>query len=1008
MGLTSSLALASRKYTLIDALSSNNAAYLRTIANNTEWIYNSDFGEDEFSQATLYLYPDITIFNINLSIKNIHGVFLQSIDGKMQICGGNSYTIKYKALADTSWTVFENSDVTPVKISNECVFSETANWDLLDKTPNPFPLEINFPAKGSYAISIRKFETNYTPSTAVSDFGSEIYDWMMSLFTTSPDGGDREYWRAAQKTQIIPSFLIFNSFSQGGIVGIKTKNAYASVRVYSRNGTSEQRRLPGFSNLSRYVNMPSGSKITFSGDQAHTTTKPTDGVRIRIQAPAMFSASDEGDLEETSVSFNIYYRKVGTSTWIPATSSNGTTFTMTGKTNSVIDAYFSIWFASKQFYDIKVDRITADSTDSKLMNDTYLASVVEIEHTDIAYINRAIFGLVLRATDKLSGEAPTVTVIVKGKLVRSVKDIYDFGGGVPEKFSRNPADFIVDAMTNKYYGGGRYYSLKNIDIKSALEFWEWCEEEVPVYIEKSSISDYGSDNIYVYGMYFTSGGNYYKCIKSYEDGVLGMLPTNTEYFSVMSVSGEFIVDMQKRFEINFVVDQKYRLSDFITKICETCRTKPYWRGDKLHFFIDKPGTPTMMFSMGNIISGSFQETYISLTDIPNQIEATYKDESLEYAERSVICVDFSRQTTEDVKSNEVQLYGLTNKHRIKRELYYYMRKAKAITKSIVFETNASAMYADIGSLIWFQFYTPYYGDGGHVVAVSGATIKFSSPVSQTYMNSYGLRVQRKVVSDPVTIEKVFFNHSWTSGITGEIWEITLPSADHGITVGDVYQAGLVGKEAKPFRVTSISEKDYTVVVTAEEYNEDVYDEWELDPTILQYSGFGNRPLADNYVPNITSIKLAEQISLSGSTSVSNIFVSFQQPVIYNKTAEFVEKCEVYFKEKSSAVWMKAGETKETSFVIPSVKVGATYYVCVLAVTNQGNSGFLSKDWFIQDAYSIKIYGQVDAIYENGVYVSGTFVSPQEQMAIGSILHTTKWLMEPNTVSFTFTDDPVGG
>ena len=992
------------KYTLIDALSANSAAYLHQMVDGGKWTYNAGYSLVESSVVSLYIYPDITVFDLDLPIRNFLGNIAVRLKGKMQINGATGFTIRYKGVDDDVWSVFENSNVSPIKFPHSLFFSSLANWTSLDKTPDPVPIEITFPVKGSYAIEVTKFSAQYTVNHALAEFGKEIHDWFDEAYSGHLEGLEK-YWRYSRQTPLNAGDISLSSYANGGVLGVKSKNTYSNIRVYSREGTHTQTRLPGFSNLSRFVNMPPNSKITKTAPQYHTLTNPCDGVKVRIQCPALFKASDSGDLKETSVDFNIAYRKTSGVTWVTAKTKDGSeVFSMKEKTSSTVDGYFTVWFPSKDNYVIRVTRITDDSESSKLRNDTYLSSVVEIEHTDIAYINRAVFGLILKATDSLSGTNPTVTVVVKGRKVRSVKEMVETGsGGVVEKFSQNPADFVVDAMTHKRYGGGRHYGLKNIDFRSALEFWEWCEELVPFYIEKANISDYSSDAFYVHGDYFKSGSGYFKCIKNYSDGMSGILPTNTEYFLQLSVMDEFVVDMHKRFEINFVVDQKYRLNDFIAKICETCRVKPYWIGDKLAFFIDKPGIPSQMFSMGNIVPNTFQEDYTSSMDIPNQIEATYKDASLDYEEKTVICVDFERQQKEDVKNNEVQLFGLTDRHRIKRELFYYLRRAKAITKKISFETNASALYSNIGDLIWFQFYTPYYGDGGHIVRVDGNIVHLSTPIAQTYMYSYGIRIQRQNVTDPVTVEKIFYTSTWPAAITGEIHEIDL-GANHGVSVGDVYQAGLIGKEAKPFRITSIQEKEYKVQIEAEEYNESVYNEWVIDPEILDYSGFGNRPLSENYVPNVVEISLVEQVLLSGSGEVSNILVSFKQPVIFNKTSEFVDRCEVYYKENTSPVWMKAGETKETSFIIPGVKIGSKYYVCVRAKTNLGNTGFLSNDWYIQDLYSIMIYGQVDAIFENGVYEPGVFISPQENAGFGSRIHTTLWLMEPNEVTFTFTDE----
>jgi hypothetical protein len=146
-------------------------------------------------------------------------------------------------------------------------------------------------------------------------------------------------------------------------------------------------------------------------------------------------------------------------------------------------------------------------------------------------------------------------------------------------------------------------------------------------------------------------------------------------------------------------------------------------------------------------------------------------------------------------------------------------------------------------------------------------------------------------------------------------------ADHGVSVGDIYQAGLIEKESKPFRMENIEVKRSEVTISAIEYVDSIYDEWTQDVQILNYSGFGNRPLSANYVPNVTGITLKEKTVITGTATTSHIVVSFNKVTIFNKTSENVRDYEIYYKLATAPTWTKAGSTNRTSFQIPNVVRG---------------------------------------------------------------------------------------
>ena len=989
--------------TLINALSANNAQYLKQLANNGIVVFNSSGNVTDFDHVQLFGYPDITTFTVNYPPLGKTMIF--------QINGGTKFSLRHRVFRASSWRVYENSQTHPYVFPEEliCVGSTT------DTTPDPVVIGVTFPTKDAHTIEITKISKTYTVSQILANLG--FIAKIKSVLSAPYGNSSGEYHSTPGNNQSFGTILnqikayVFTSsnFSNvasrnGGLVGAKVVSYPPDIKVYSRTGTRTQRRLPGFSSLSRFINSPAGSKITKSSPQYHTLTTASDGVRVRVAFPGLYYANSKGELKDTTVSFNIFYKTEQEVTWTQAI--NGETgnglFSVTDNSSSQVDGSFTVWFSSKDLYTIKIDRVTDDSTDNKTRNESYLSAVVELEHTDIGYINRAVLGTILKATDTLSGTTPNITVVIRGRKVRTLPDMLNYGEPVIEKFSKNPVDIIIDAVTNKRYGGGRFFNLSNIDMIAAKKFWDYCDELVPIYIPKYEAVTFSAENRYNFNDYVVFNSLYYKCIRTFSDSQVNIPPTNTDYWEQLGTTGSNFVDMQKRFEFNFVVDQKYRLSDFIKKVCETCRVVGFWKGNTLSFFIDQPGTPKQQFSMGNIKPGSYQEDVIPFFDISNQIEATYKDASLDFNNKTVIAVDEERQLTEEVKSSEIQLFGLTNKFVVKRELLFYMRKAKAIKRNISFTTNLSALISEIGDVFYFQHYTPYYGEGGHVVRVSETEIILDKPIEVKQLYTYGIRIQRQNVTDPESVSDIFFYKTWVASSTTKVQILTVPSG-HGVSVGDVFAAGIIEKESKLFRITNLTWEDTEVIISASEYNDTIYNEWEDTVQILDYSGFGNRPLSKNYVPNVVNITLSEKTVTSGSATSTSVVVNFKKVQIYNKTTERVKNYEVYYKESTSSRWTLAGKTNNTVMEIKNAVPGVKYFVAVRVRTTLNNTGFNSNDWFQQEKYSITVVGEVDSIYENGCYENGVFLSSQDQTASGSKAGTTRWLMEPSSVNFTFTD-----
>ena len=349
----------------------------------------------------------------------------------------------------------------------------------------------------------------------------------------------------------------------------------------------------------------------------------------------------------------------------------------------------------------------------------------------------------------------------------------------------NCANIISDICTSERYGLGKWMQSANIDQLALQDFYDWCDELI-------------------------------------------------EFKEYNKKTGLYETKTQKRYKINIALDKRHKSLDIINKLVSTCRGIPYWTGNKLKIAIDRPSTVyAQAFSMGNIVKDSYEETYIDRPDIPNQIEVQILDEDNDFKRASIVAVDKSR-VAEAISSRKVELYGITNKARAKREAIFALKKAKGTKVFILFEAGIEAVVCEVGDLILFQHDVPQYGYGGRIVSVSGTEATIDREVALVAGTSYTLRIRK----DDNTFEVCNFVAASTE-ITSVI--------DVGVTIDasckarDIWQFGPNGIEAKPFRVMSMRKSsDNFIAISAAEYNVSVYDEDEsIEIEEVKYSLLGN-------------------------------------------------------------------------------------------------------------------------------------------------------------------------
>jgi predicted phage tail protein len=580
---------------------------------------------------------------------------------------------------------------------------------------------------------------------------------------------------------------------------------FKEVTSYKRLGHNNQNPIKGFNRIVRHFNI-TGVQLKYNQPWIYSLDGDTlDAATVNISAPGLFNTdNDEGHMNGLAIDFNVEFAPYGSSNsdpeawttvdgnatitgtrtvwkWVfvpqldpytgqpmydPYTGEPlGTTekrqvtetytykgWRMSAKSKSAVNLSVPIGFPYSGKWKIRITRTTQNFASIRYVGDTYVNQVKEVELGRIAYVNTALLAIRLKATERLSGMMPTITVMIKGRVLRDVRS-----GELSWAHSKNPANIIYDLLTHRRYGLGNVFGFSQAQIDSI--------DGVSEFIDVDSLRAFANycDELVSY--------------KYYD-------PNHAD----ADEKGWVTAEAERRYEINCVLDTKSRAMDLLAKLCGSCRALPYWAGSKFKLVIERESQPVQMFNMANIVYDSYSEDYVSIHDIPNVMECYLLDEKDDYERVAITGMD-KRRWQDPTRVKEVNLYGLTSIARAKRELAFAMAKAKSIKKFITFQAGMDSIVCEAGDVFMFQHDVPKYGlAGGQVKTITqgGADhwfIEIDRSVNLVGGTEYCLRIRRNANN----IQKVYW---FTAPRTEKTKILELPAySDLGFVVGDLYAVG---------------------------------------------------------------------------------------------------------------------------------------------------------------------------------------------------------------------------
>ena len=431
------------------------------------------------------------------------------------------------------------------------------------------------------------------------------------------------------------------------------------------------------------------------------------------------------------------------------------------------------------------------------------------------------------------------------------------------------------------------------------------------------------------------------------NSIHGIVPSRIIYseFEDWATYCNEVVEGESRFRVSKYFDTVDTAWNQIQEMARYGRGRVIRRGTKYGVFVDKPeSVVSHLFTMGNIVEGTFNMEYLPIKDRANAVEVTYTDPDRDFTRQILSIYTTDYRTGEGVpRKADIQINAAVSRSQAIREAVFLLNSNKYILRTIEFDAFIDSFACIVGDLIYFQHSIPHYDDtlGGRIVSAGNDNgsgnpyVEIDKALTLEIGKAYTIMVR---YSDDTIVEKTVLGPTDT-----ETTELVVSGAWATVPQKyDVYSFGETETYKKRYRIISITrEQELTRKITCMEYN----------PAVYTDEGYN----VDNPQPPII-IRPQEAVNVhakefltygSGGDFVPNIQVNWHSSneVIFNDWGiwlenittsrffdEFFEDLDDYNFQPTSGQMRKrlVGTTKENNFIISSgeISIGQEYRITV--------------------------------------------------------------------------------
>ncbi|EHH4586274.1 phage tail protein [Escherichia coli] len=439
------------------------------------------------------------------------------------------------------------------------------------------------------------------------------------------------------------------------------------VTAVWRAGEQEQTPPEGFESSGAETAL--GVEVTKAKPVTRTITSANiDRLRVTFGVQSLVETTSKGDRNPSSVRLLIQLERNGN--WVTEKD-----VTINGKTTSQYLTSVILNNLPERPFNIRVVRVTADSTTDQLQNRTLWSSYTEIIDVKQCYPNTTIVGLQVDA-EQFGGQQLTVNYHIRGCIIqvpsnydpekRTYSGIWD--GSLKPAYSNNPAWCLWDMLTHPRYGMGKRLGAADVDKWALYAIGQYCDQTVP-------------------------------------DGFGGTEP---------------------RMTFNAYLSQQRKVWDVLGDFCSAMRCMPVWNGQTLTFVQDRPSDVVWPYTNSDVVVDDngvgFRYSFSALKDRHTAVEVNYTDPQNGWQTSTELVEDPDAILRYGRNLRKMDAFGCTSRGQAHRAGLWVIKTELLETQTVDFTLGSQGLRHTPGDIIEICD-NDYAGTltGGRILSIDAAS-----------------------------------------------------------------------------------------------------------------------------------------------------------------------------------------------------------------------------------------------------------------------------------------------
>ncbi|MDS0747965.1 host specificity protein J [Escherichia coli] len=527
----------------------------------------------------------------------------------------------------------------------------------------------------------------------------------------------------------------------------------SGVTVVFRAGEQEQTPPEGFESSGSETVL--GTEVKYDTPITRTITSANiDRLRFTFGVQALVETTSKGDRNPSEVRLLVQIQRNGG--WVTEKD-----ITIKGKTTSQYLASVVVDNLPPRPFNIRMRRMTPDSTTDQLQNKTLWSSYTEIIDVKQCYPNTALVGVQVDS-EQFGSQQVSRNYHLRGRILqvpsnynpqtRQYSGIWD--GTFKPAYSNNMAWCLWDMLTHPRYGMGKRLGAADVD--------KWA--------------------LYVIGQ---------NCDQSVPDGFGGTEP---------------------RIACNAYLTTQRKAWDVLSDFCSAMRCMPVWNGQTLTFVQDRPSDKVWTYNRSNVVmpddGAPFRYSFSALKDRHNAVEVNWIDPDNGWETATELVEDTQAIARYGRNVTKMDAFGCTSRGQAHRAGLWLIKTELLETQTVDFSVGAEGLRHVPGDVIEICD-DDYAGisTGGRVLAVNSQTRTLTLDREITLPSSGTTLISLVDGSgNPVSVEV----QSVTDGV-----KVKVSRVPDGVAEYSVWGLKLPTLRQRLFRCVSIRENDDgTYAITA--------------------------------------------------------------------------------------------------------------------------------------------------------------------------------------------------